>query len=230
MSDLPDITIHYPDYEKCTSFFAGIDKKIDVHTATEYFCALKHDADWIQYFGDSLFKLKNELSDLANLIECMDIGYGELFREYFYKEYQYILFALFDEDEDEEQIFVEKPCYVYYILNFEKDKVKIGISNDPIGRAKNIQTSSGEEIEILNTIKFACREDALEAEKFLHDVFREARKKPTKVAKSSEWFDSRICKVLMEHFSTREQIEQLKHKQFSINGIDNTIRILEVTA
>lgn len=100
----------------------------------------------------------------------------------------------------------KKPCFVYYILNEARNKVKIGVSNDPVLRAKNIQTSSGEEIEILNTIEFDNREDAFAAEDFLHKKFDGYRMKPTKVSTSSEWFDSKIVDVLLSNFNTKEKI------------------------
>lgn len=100
----------------------------------------------------------------------------------------------------------KKPCFVYYILNEARNKVKIGISNDPVLRAKNIQTSSGEEIEILNTIEFDNREDAFAVEDFLHKKFDGYRMKPTKVSNSSEWFDIKIVDALLSNFNTKEKI------------------------
>ena len=100
----------------------------------------------------------------------------------------------------------KRHCYVYYIMNEARNKIKIGMSNDPISRAKNIQTSSGEEIEILNIIEFDNREEAFAAEEFLHLKFNEYRMKPTKVSTSSEWFDSEICDILLTNFKTKEQI------------------------
>lgn len=229
MSEIPKFSIEYPDCEDCVSFFNGIDKQIDVHEAAMYFGALKRDAEWIRYYGKALSALSSELSRLSRWIDETGIGYGSLFTEFFYKEYQYILLSLFD-DVDENALVLPKPCFVYYILNFEKTKVKIGISNNPVSRAKAIQTASGEEIELLHTIQFDSRQDALNAEKFLHDVFSNARKKPSKVAKSSEWFDSRICKVLLKHFYTKEQIQKLEHTNFSIDGISNELRIEEKSA
>ena len=44
--------------------------------------------------------------------------------------------------------------YVYYLTNADKDMVKIGVSKDPIQRAKAIQTSSGQDIEVIHTIYF----------------------------------------------------------------------------
>lgn len=122
----------------------------------------------------------------------------------------------------------DKPCYVYYILNQERNKVKIGISYNPKVRAQNIQTASGEEIEILNTIEFASRYEALTAEAYLHRVYGEYRKHPSKVAKSSEWFDAKIVKHLMTYHETAFQIRAgmdaaLKEKQEIIQSIDIAI-------
>ena len=100
----------------------------------------------------------------------------------------------------------KKHCYVYYIINEARNKIKIGISNDPISRAKNIQTSSGEEIEILNIIEFDSRNEALETEEFLHKRFENFRMRPTKVSTSSEWFDIKIKDALLTCYKTKEQI------------------------
>lgn len=97
-------------------------------------------------------------------------------------------------------------CYLYYILNEEKDKVKIGISNNPMSRAKSLQTASGEDLEILKTIKFGNREDAFAAEQFLHNEFSQFRKKPTKISKQCEWFASCIVENLLLNYTDPDAI------------------------
>lgn len=99
-----------------------------------------------------------------------------------------------------------KKVFVYYLLNEDKDKVKIGISANPLKRAKSIQTSSGEDIELINVIEFPNREQAREAESFLHSTFSFRRRRPSKVARSCEWFDSCIVETLKERFWTYEQL------------------------
>ena len=128
-------------------------------------------------------------------------------------ELWYSLVELLD-DVDEFAEEDERPCSVYYILNEEKDKVKIGISYNPLGRAKNIQTSSGEEIELLHVIEFPTRSRALNAEAFLHKEFMFYRKKPSKVAKSCEWFDACIVDDLKKLYWTQENIERLNSWKF----------------
>ena len=84
--------------------------------------------------------------------------------------------------------------------------VKIGISNNPEGRAKAMQTSTGNELSIEKTIKFKNRTEALEAEAFLHRDFSSWRRKPSKINKSSEWFDAAILPRLLE-YDTAETIK-----------------------
>ena len=151
-------------------------------------------------------RLAEDLERMGRAVhEMSDIFYrNERFRE----EWRYFIYELIDRpDENEED---DKPCFVYYILNQEKDKVKIGVSNNPISRAKQLQNACGEEIEILHVIEFKNREEALKAEAFLHMKFSDFRKKPTKVSRSCEWFDATICERLMTHYGTAEQIEATK--------------------
>lgn len=115
----------------------------------------------------------------------------------------------FDDPDDTEDL----ACFVYYILNEEKDKVKIGISNNPIARAKSLQTASGEDIEILHTIEFKNREEAIEAERCLHREFSTFRKHPSKVAKTCEWFDARIVDILMKRYISRNDIINLEKQR-----------------
>lgn len=127
-------------------------------------------------------------------------------------EYEYLIreIGFFEPHDDAED---EKPCFVYYIFNEEKDKVKIGISNNPLQRAKDLQTACGEEISIMHTIEFPNREKAFEAEQFLHREFSQFRKHPSKVAKSCEWFDAGIVPDLMRYYDTEERIEHLKKRK-----------------
>lgn len=122
----------------------------------------------------------------------------------FETRYNDILYEMISEDYDEYG--PEEECFVYYILNEERDKVKIGISNDPISRAKAIQTASGEEIELLHTIKFDSRQTALDVEKFLHNRFNHWRKRPSKVSRSSEWFNAKIIQELQDDYWDEESL------------------------
>ena len=137
----------------------------------------------------------------------------------FEDEYRLLVYELLDkEPEEETEEETEIPCFVYYILNEEKDKVKIGVSNNPIQRAKNLQTASGEEISIYHTIEFNNREEAMEAETFLHKEFSPWRKRPSKVSRSCEWFDIVILCDLMTYFKTAEKI------RFAMNLRDEGLR------
>ena len=161
-------------------------------------------------------EINSSLSDIQESIKGFTAARKELsaMEKKIKREYWYILNALMDEeDQARHESKDDSSCYVYYILNDEKDKVKIGISNDPTKRAKNIQTSSGEEIEILHAIKFRSREEAQEAEHTLHKEFAEHRKYPSKVAKSCEWFDACIVDTLMNDYSSRDDILKLEDRK-----------------
>ena len=145
---------------------------------------------------------EEEYSNLERQIEQMRVVFHGIT-----DEFQYLIYELLDETYDEPEEETEKPCFVYYILNQEKDKVKIGISNNPLQRAKELQTASGEEIEIFHTIEFRNRDEALEAESFLHRNYSAYRRKPSKVSKSCEWFlASPILNDMMRKFGTREKV------------------------
>lgn len=102
----------------------------------------------------------------------------------------------------------DKGSYVYYLLNQDKDKVKIGLSDCPEQRQKQLQTGNGEALELVKTIYFETRHEAITAENFLHSYFHYYRKIPyvTKRFRSTEWFDAEILPELLEAFGTREQI------------------------
>ena len=114
------------------------------------------------------------------------------------------LYDLFDFMEDPEEP-EETPCYVYYLLNEPQDKVKIGISSHPDQRAKQLQTASGEAIDILHIIKFKNRPTAMNMERFLHSKFSWKRKK-SKLTKTVEWFDADIVERLKTNYWTEDQI------------------------
>lgn len=101
------------------------------------------------------------------------------------------------------------PCYVYYILNEEKDKIKIGVSKNVLQRCKSLQTSSGEELKLLHFIEFPSRHKAIEAETKLHNIFYFYRKNPnkdTRITNTTEWFDAKIVDFLMTNFDTKDKI------------------------
>ncbi len=167
---------------------------------------------------DEIYPQISKIKEMINDFEDIDEKMSTL-KQKVNNECCYILSALVDV-EDYDDIEFSNPddtedlaCFVYYILNEEKDKVKIGISNNPISRAKNLQTASGEDIEILHTIKFKNREEASEAERCLHKEFSTFRKRPSKVAKSCEWFDARIVDILMKNYTSREDILNLERQR-----------------
>lgn len=170
--------------------------------------------------GLEYYRLLDVVTKTYRTIERLQDAYDKFQREYdhalelFNEIEDARKFLLYEQLRDElyEEIEDEKECFLYYILNDEKNKVKIGISSNPIKRARSIQTSSGEEIELLHTISFENRKMAMDAESFLHKRFSEYRKRPSKVARTTEWFDSIIVKKLMNIFDTREKILHAKEK------------------
>ncbi len=106
-----------------------------------------------------------------------------------------------------------KPCYVYYTLNTAKDKVKIGISLNPESRIRNMQTSIGERLDLIWTIRFSGRKEALAAESFLHETFSDYRVKDLGLHEASEWFDSSIVPVLIRDYKNERQIKELMEKE-----------------
>ena len=125
----------------------------------------------------------------------------------FRKKYTDFVFDLLEKEPD--VINEEEPCFVYYILNREKDRVKIGISSNPLQRAKSLQTASGHDISIAHVIEFKNREEALQAEKFLHDEFYTDRVRVSSVSKSCEWFLAGILdKYLLKYYSTADDIQK----------------------
>ena len=110
------------------------------------------------------------------------------------------------EKEQEEAIAEKRLCSVYYIANAEMSLVKIGISVNVDNRIKSMQTSTGYYLELINEIVFDSVEEARKVESWLHREFAMWRRKPHKIAKSSEWFDYCITDRLMSQYDTKEKI------------------------
>ena len=71
-------------------------------------------------------------------------------------------------------------CFVYFLCDGEF--VKIGIADDIVLRAKQIQTSNARKIELLAYKKYKTRASAMYAEKAFHEFWQEQRL-------NGEWFD-----------------------------------------
>lgn len=164
----------------------------------------------VQLFYDSV-ELYNEAKKLLKQMDEKQKQLDETtlrlayLRNLFENDMEYVLREFVSDDMEEEK--VEKPCYVYYMLNEYGSKVKIGISYDPERRAKEIATSSGDEIKILNTIRFDSRKEAESAEISLHRTFSYCRRRPAKVA-GREWFDHSIIEILKKNFWDKESINK----------------------
>lgn len=63
------------------------------------------------------------------------------------------------------------PCYIYFILNYDSQAVKIGIAKNVKRRLASLQTSSPSELKLLATIKTKSVNDARKIEKSLHKRF-----------------------------------------------------------
>lgn len=108
-----------------------------------------------------------------------------------------------------ESVKKSKPSFVYFILNNERDKVKIGVSGNPKKRAKAMQTSIGDRLELIHSIEFPSRKMATKAERFLHSRFDKERVKNIDINETNEWFDSSILPTLMDEYGSSEQICEL---------------------
>lgn len=91
------------------------------------------------------------------------------------------------------------PCYVYLIQCThglgESDVIKVGISQNPIGRLTNFQTASPHRLKINKIWKFPSRDDARWVEKEFHETHVEQ-------GLAGEWFG-------VSEISARELIDDL---------------------
>lgn len=160
------------------------------------------------------FELARWIVLANNASKSIELLLNDLERMYdqilpFTNEFEEMLSTLFiDDDEEDLGSSHDEPCFVYYILNHDKDKVKIGVSSNPISRAKSLQTACGEELEILLTIQFKTREEAFDAERFLHMRFSSRRCKVSTITKSNEWFHADIVPILKEGYFSSTQIKK----------------------
>ena len=101
---------------------------------------------------------------------------------------------------------IDAQCFVYYIHCKARRKVKIGITNEPFRRLRELQNASADELEILHIIKFDSMEEAHRAEKALHGQFRKHRKRPSASSRPTEWFDDCIVTELVNNYKTPSDI------------------------
>ena len=162
-------------------------------------CKIKHSIDLFKQMSRDMTEFENTLSELC---DCS----GDLF-------------SIIQEENDSDYMYERtKESFIYYLLNEEKDKVKIGKANNPMYRAKQLQTASGEALELLHTVKFDSESHALEAELFLHTMFSNYRKQ-SKLTKTIEWFDACIVKELKQYYWNAEDIDSAidNHRQCATN-------------
>jgi len=195
------------------------------YTMEQFVGMFRESIEIAEHITEMVGEIDESLERIERARECIDKQYARLgyLRSVFDREYD-LMVCEFMQDENEEP---EKPCFVYYILNEEKDKVKIGVSNNPMQRAKELQTASGEEIEIINTIEFKNRNEAMKAESFLHREFGMWRKKPSKVSRSCEWFDAEIVEKLMLDYDSKESVE--RHMKMHYDKMQYNMRCLPIT-
>lgn len=106
--------------------------------------------------------------------------------------------------------YMDKPCYLYYMMNIYRDKVKIGISSDPVRRAKDLESANGgENVEILRTFKFENRREAQDAESALHHELDCYRMKGLNHRIATEWFTVDVVDVLKENYWDEERIKEI---------------------
>ena len=122
------------------------------------------------------------------------------------------LFDLWEKEENGEFDSIT-PCFVYYITNAEMSMVKIGITNNVKNRISSMQTSTGYYLKLAKAIEFDSREEAFEAERFLHKEFGYCRRKPHEIHTTSEWFDIKILDKLLSQYDSKEKIQAAIKKQ-----------------
>lgn len=215
----------HPNRKKKVKINVNVDDKKDA-ALNEMEIRLDEREKTLQFVGHFITSfrarenaLRYELSfivdRLQNFSECM--GKVVSVCEEFDNDYQYWVHDLMNYMDGQDSLIVgieepEEECYVYYIANEQDSLLKIGISGNVEQRIKSLQTSCGDELKVLHTIKFNNRKEALEAERFLHSFFERYRKKPSKINRSSEWFDFEIIYVLMDHFKTMKDIKNEQKK------------------
>lgn len=77
------------------------------------------------------------------------------------------------------------PCYIYFILNYDSEAVKIGIAKNVKRRIASLQTSSPSELKLLGKIQAESVSKARELEQSLHKTFDEYRVR-------GEWFKADV--------------------------------------
>lgn len=102
------------------------------------------------------------------------------------------LWSIVDDVLDEESECASNPCFLYFIENADRDLVKIGISVNPNGRLKQLNTACGDNCILVRTFEFPSREDARSAESNLHRYYSHYRKAVHGRNKPTEWFDGII--------------------------------------
>ena len=88
----------------------------------------------------------------------------------------------------------EPLCYVYFILNYDSQAIKIGIAKNVERRLSSLQTSSPSKLKLLGTIKTESVNKARKLEQSLHKTFNDCRIR-------GEWFSV--------HSELLEYIQQL---------------------
>ena len=77
------------------------------------------------------------------------------------------------------------PCYIYFILNYDSQAVKIGIAKNVKRRLASLQTSSPSKLKLLGIIKTKSVNNARKIEKSLHEKFAKNRIR-------GEWFKANV--------------------------------------
>ena len=157
---------------------------------------LKNRLKYSEALIDSVISLENNLKQIRKIL-----GY-EIINEALTEEG-------FEGNDTEWREFNKEPCDLYYILNEEKNLVKIGISKNAHSRIREMQTATGYYLELFHVVHFQTRAEASEAEAWLHREFSQyQRKPPIKVKKTSEWFDICVLDDLMANYSSVSGIQK----------------------
>lgn len=87
------------------------------------------------------------------------------------------------------------PCYIYFVLNYDSEAIKIGIAKNVKRRLASLQTSSPSELKLLGTIKTKSVNDARKLEQSLHETF-------SKHHIRGEWFKADV--ELLDHINQQK--------------------------
>lgn len=184
----------------------------------DYFELLKEmNSELIRVLADSITRsIQSEIDDTFEIV--IDKYKGKLIESLLEIGFIKSLEEIESELPKKDDPFIEKPetTYLYIIEGKESQKIKIGIAKNIDSRISDLQTANPEELDVINKIEFPYRSEALEAEKLLHEYFKDFRIFPK--GKSTEWFKHEVrdytVGLTREHIpQIQKTVDKRKHKK-----------------